>query len=99
MKRSRRQVTGLLSVGYQYPAVLIPWFFLAVVEGLQRLRRMASWSGGLRHYRLGLAFLLIGRVVSFCWSAEPPQKNGWRPSWSMWPIWSSRTGPAGLERG
>ena len=50
------------SVGYQYPAVLIPWFFLAVVEGLQRLRRMASWSGRFRYYRLGLAFLLIGTI-------------------------------------
>ena len=34
MKRLRRQVTGLLLVGYQYPAVLIPWFFLAVAEGI-----------------------------------------------------------------
>jgi len=50
------------SVGYQYPAVLIPWFFLAVSEGLQRLRRRASRHGGLRFYRLGLAFLLIGTI-------------------------------------
>jgi uncharacterized membrane protein len=50
------------SVGYQYPAVLIPWFFLAVVEGLQRLRRAAHRSGGLKPYRLGLAFLLLGTI-------------------------------------
>jgi len=50
------------SVGYQYPAVLIPWFFLAVVEGLRRLRRRAFRSGGLRFYRLGLAFMLAGTL-------------------------------------
>jgi uncharacterized membrane protein len=50
------------SVGYQYPAVLIPWLFLAVVEGLHRVRRVARWPGGLRLYRLGLAFLLFGTL-------------------------------------
>ena len=50
------------SVGYQYPAVLIPWLFLAAVEGLRRLRRMASRPGSLRCYRLGLACLLIGTL-------------------------------------
>jgi hypothetical protein len=50
------------SVGYQYPAVLIPWLFLATVEGLRRLRRKASRSGSLRCYRLGLACLLIGTL-------------------------------------
>ena len=50
------------SVGYQYPAVLIPWLFLATVEGLRRLRRTASRSGSLRCYRLGLACLLIGTL-------------------------------------
>lgn len=53
---------ALHSVGYHYPAVLIPWLFLAVVEGLQRLRRKAGRFGSLRLYRLGLAFLLIGTI-------------------------------------
>lgn len=50
------------SVGYHYPAVLIPWFFLAVVEGLRWLRRRAARAGGLRAYRLGLAFLVCGTL-------------------------------------
>lgn len=50
------------SVGYQYPAVLIPWFFLAVVEGLRWARRRVSRFGGRRFYRLGLAFLVVGTV-------------------------------------
>jgi uncharacterized membrane protein len=50
------------SIGYQYPAVLIPWFFLAVTEGLRRVRRIARWPGGARLYRLGLAFLLFGTI-------------------------------------
>jgi uncharacterized membrane protein len=50
------------SVGYQYPAVLIPWFFLAVVEGLKRLGRRGRRSGRGRLYRLGLAFLIIGTI-------------------------------------
>lgn len=50
------------SVGYQYPAVLIPWFFLAAVEGLRWARqRVGRWGGG-RLYRLGLACMLIGTV-------------------------------------
>jgi len=55
---------ALHSVGYQYPAVLIPWFFLATVEGLRRTRRAADRFGKLRLYRLGLAFLLIGTIGS-----------------------------------
>ena len=50
------------SVGYQYPAVLIPWFFLAVAEGLPRARRRSAGVGSVRLYRLGLAFLLIGSI-------------------------------------
>jgi uncharacterized membrane protein len=50
------------SVGYQYPAVLIPWLFLAVVEGLRWARRKCLWLGGRRFYRLGLAFLVVGTV-------------------------------------
>jgi uncharacterized membrane protein len=50
------------SVGYQYPAVLIPWFFLAVVEGLARVRWIDRWLRRQRIYRAGLAFLLIGTV-------------------------------------
>jgi uncharacterized membrane protein len=50
------------SVGYQYPAVLIPWFFLAVGEGLARLRRIGRWARRRQLQRLGLAFLLVGTV-------------------------------------
>lgn len=49
---------ALHSVGYQYPAVLIPWLFLAVVEGLRSVRPVTR----RRFYRLGLAFLLVGTV-------------------------------------
>jgi len=48
------------SVGYQYPAVLIPWFFLAVVEGLRRVQGIKRWAIRQRVYRLGLAFLVVG---------------------------------------
>lgn len=50
------------SVGYQYPAVLIPWFFLAVVEGLRRLRRRIGPPVRSRPYRMGLAFVVIGTL-------------------------------------
>lgn len=50
------------SVGYQYPAVLIPWFFLAVSEGLAWLRRIGQWSKRCQVQRLGFAFMLIGTV-------------------------------------
>lgn len=50
------------SIGYQYPAVLIPWFFLAVVEGLSRARRLTGRFGRQRLYRLGIAFFAAGTV-------------------------------------
>lgn len=53
---------ALHSVGYQYPAVLIPWFFLAVVEGLGRLRKGLHGVKGARLYRIGLAFLVTGTI-------------------------------------
>jgi uncharacterized membrane protein len=49
------------SVGYQYPAVLIPWLFLAAAEGLRRLRR-GHLAGSRRLYRLGLAFMVFGTL-------------------------------------
>jgi uncharacterized membrane protein len=48
------------SVGYQYPAVLIPWLFLAVAEGVARVRRIDHWLRRRRVYWAGLAFLLAG---------------------------------------
>jgi uncharacterized membrane protein len=45
-------------IGFQYPAVLIPWFFLAIVEGLRWLRR----THRRRLYRLGLVFMIAGTV-------------------------------------
>jgi uncharacterized membrane protein len=50
------------SVGYQYPAVLIPWFFLAMVEGLRRLRSRICQPGRSRLYRMGLALVVIGTI-------------------------------------
>lgn len=47
---------ALHSVGYHYPAVLIPWLFLATAEGLSRLRRSGRWR------RVGLAFLVMGAL-------------------------------------
>lgn len=51
------------SVGYQYPAVLIPWFFLAVVEGMHWAHHRKGWWGRGRLYRLGLAFMLLGTLA------------------------------------
>ncbi len=50
------------SVGYQYPAVLIPWFFLAVVEGLQWLRTFRFRPLGPAFYRAAVACMLAGTV-------------------------------------
>jgi uncharacterized membrane protein len=50
------------SVGYQYPAVLIPWLFLAVADGLRRLRRSGRLISRRRLYRLGLAFMVFGTL-------------------------------------
>jgi hypothetical protein len=50
------------SIGYQYPAVLIPWFFLAVVEGLRRARRAVHPILTRRLRRAGLVFLVIGTL-------------------------------------
>ncbi|MFL7792385.1 MAG: DUF2079 domain-containing protein [Anaerolineae bacterium] len=53
---------ALHSVGYHYPAVLIPWFFLAVGEGLRRVVHMSPSVKQRRLYRIGLAFLVIGTI-------------------------------------
>lgn len=47
------------SVGYQYPAVLIPWLFLAVAEGLRSVKRPAIRQ---RVCRFGLAFMVVGTL-------------------------------------
>lgn len=64
----------LHSVGFQYPAVLIPWFFLAAVQGLVRLER---WPGARRMTRkwLPLGLLLVGMV-----GANLP----FNPIWVTW---------------
>jgi uncharacterized membrane protein len=54
------------SVGYQYPAVLIPWFFLAVVEGLQRLRAFCLRLSGPTLYWAAIACMLVGTVATNC---------------------------------
>lgn len=48
----------LHTVGFQYPAVLIPWFFLAVVEGLRWLYNTLRQ----RAYRLGLTLMIVGTI-------------------------------------
>jgi len=53
----------LRRIGFQYPAVLIPWLFLAALQGLARLerrfgaRRRRAWGG-----RFLLYLLLLGTV-------------------------------------
>lgn len=49
--------SALHSVGFQYPAVLIPWLFLATVQGLARVERRFS------HKRVQLAVLLLVGMV------------------------------------
>jgi len=48
-------------VGFQYPAVLIPWLFLAAVEGLARLERWPRVRPLTRKW-LPLGLLLAGTV-------------------------------------
>lgn len=48
----------LRTVGVQYPAVLIPWFFLAIVEGLRWLDQTERH----RLYRLGLFLMFAGSI-------------------------------------
>jgi uncharacterized membrane protein len=56
------QRPALHSVGYQYPAVLIPWLFLAASEGLRRLRYQGGGAARRRLYRMGLAFMVFGTL-------------------------------------
>lgn len=51
----------LHQVGYQYPAVLIPWLFLATVRGLARLEQ---WPDARQRTRvwLPLCLMLVGMV-------------------------------------
>jgi uncharacterized membrane protein len=51
---------ALHSIGYQYPAVLIPWWFLAAVRGLARLDRWPRHKARLEW--LSLCLLLVGMV-------------------------------------
>jgi hypothetical protein len=53
---------ALHSIGYQYPAVLIPWWFLAAVCGLARLERWSRRRARARLRWLFLCLLLIGSV-------------------------------------
>jgi uncharacterized membrane protein len=50
------------SVGYQYPAVVIPWFFLAVVEGLRTTQDIKRPAIMRRLHRFGLAFLVFATL-------------------------------------
>jgi len=52
------------SIGYQYPAVLIPWLFLATVEGLQWLRTFRFRPLGPAFYRAAVACMLVGTVAT-----------------------------------
>jgi len=58
----------LHSIGYQYSAVLIPWLFLATVQGLGRLERWYRPGHVTRMARLPLGLLLgmtIGGILLF----------------------------------
>jgi uncharacterized membrane protein len=53
--------SALHTVGFQYPAVLTPWLFLAAVHGLARLER---WPRGRQETRawLPLCLMLVGTL-------------------------------------
>ena len=51
---------ALRSVGYQYPAVLIPWWFLAAIYGLARFERWPRLRARLEW--LSLCLLLVGTL-------------------------------------
>jgi uncharacterized membrane protein len=51
---------ALHSIGFQYPAVLIPWWFLAAVRGLARLKKMRRH--GARLMWVFLSLLLVGSI-------------------------------------
>jgi uncharacterized membrane protein len=52
---------ALRQVGFQYPAVLIPWLFLATIQGLSRLERRSGVQRGLVKW-LPVSLLLIGTL-------------------------------------
>ena len=52
---------ALRQVGFQYPAVLIPWLFLATIQGLARLERRSGVQRGLVKW-LPVSLLLIGTL-------------------------------------
>jgi uncharacterized membrane protein len=52
----------LHTIGYHYPSVLIPWLFLATVEGLQWLRTFRFRPLGPTFYRAAVACMLAGTV-------------------------------------
>ncbi len=55
--------TALRSFDAQYPAVLIPWFFLATVQGLARLERWSDTRQKVRIKRLALYLLLVCTLI------------------------------------
>ncbi|MBN1977756.1 MAG: DUF2079 domain-containing protein [Anaerolineae bacterium] len=52
---------ALHQVGFQYPAVLIPWLFLATIQGLSRLERRLRLRHDLKKW-LPVSLLLIGTL-------------------------------------
>lgn len=57
---------NLYTTGFQYPVVLIPWFFLATVEGLMWLKRKAGASRSQLYstfYRFAIVYLLVGTLL------------------------------------
>jgi hypothetical protein len=54
---------ALHSIGYHYPAVLLPWLFLAAIEGLAWLERRADAMRKKHVSHLSLALLLTGTLA------------------------------------
>jgi uncharacterized membrane protein len=54
---------GFYSVGFQYSAVLIPWLYLAVIQGLAWLERRPTQGTRFRAETLALVCLLVGIIV------------------------------------
>lgn len=54
---------NLHRVGFQYPAILLPWFFLAAIQGLAWLERRAKAHRKTRLPQISLLVLLTGTLL------------------------------------
>jgi uncharacterized membrane protein len=65
----------LHTIGYQYPAVLVPWLFLATTEGMAKFERWARTYQRASIYRWSLCLLLVGMLFGST-VANPILLNG-----------------------